>query len=207
MSSQPIPPSGPSRNHWTPKRVTILTISLVAMLIFLSLGWWLVSPLFFSARGSDNNPFVRVSVSPTAVSPRPEANDATRTQEPTSPAGGPVVLARGSFVDMNDGIHHGEGEVTIGKTGEGTYVLFLDELNVTNGPDLYIYLSASNNPTNHDQVTQGGFNLGHLTATQGSVRVDIPTDAGQNLQNYESVVIYCQAFSVIFTTAPLKFSA
>jgi hypothetical protein len=43
--------------------------------------------------------------------------------------------------------------------------------------------------------------------TKGSLNVAIPTDLGRNLRKYQSVVIVCKTFSVIFTTAPLTFSS
>jgi hypothetical protein len=101
---------------------------------------------------------------------------------------------------------HGSGNVTIGKTAGGKYLIYLDHLNVTNGPDLHVYLAPTSNSTDAEQVKREGVDLGLLAATEGSVNVAIPADPGKNLRKYHSVVIVCKTFSVIFTTAPLTFS-
>ena len=125
---------------------------------------------------------------------------------------GPVILATGKFIDkVKSGVglanDHGSGNVTIGGTAEGTYLIHLDHLNVTNGPDLHLYLAPTINSTDAGQVKREGVDLGVLKATEGSVNINVPPDIGRNLRKYHSVVIVCKAFSVIFTTAPLSFSS
>jgi hypothetical protein len=103
--------------------------------------------------------------------------------------------------------NHGSGNVTIGKTAEGKYLIHLDQLNVTNGPDLHVYLAPTSDSTDAGQVKREGVDLGVLAATEGSLNVAIPADLGRTLRKYHSVVIVCKAFSVIFTTTPLTFSS
>jgi electron transfer DM13 len=79
-------------------------------------------------------------------------------------------------------------------------------LNVTNGPDLHVYLAPTSDSTDAEKVKREGVDLGVLRATEGSLNVAIPADVGRNLGKYHSVVIVCKPFSVIFTTAPLSFS-
>jgi hypothetical protein len=122
-----------------------------------------------------------------------------------------VILATGQFIDKaNSGVglnnDRGSGNVTIGKTGDGQYLIYFDHLDVTNGPDLHVYLAPTSNSTDAEQVKREGVDLGLLTATEGSLNVAIPTDVGTNLQMYHSVAIVCKTFSVIFTTAPLVFA-
>jgi hypothetical protein len=80
-------------------------------------------------------------------------------------------------------------------------------LNVTNDPDMHVYLAPTSNATDAGKVKQEGVDLGRLTATEVSLNVAIPTDIATNLKRYHSVVIVCKTFSVIFTTAPLTFSS
>jgi hypothetical protein len=101
---------------------------------------------------------------------------------------------------------HGSGNVTIGQTADGKYLIHFDHLNVTNGPDLHVYLAPTSNSTDAEQVKREGVDLGLLAATEGELNVGIPTDIGTNLMRYHSVAIVCKTFSVIFTTAPLAFS-
>ena len=48
---------------------------------------------------------------------------------------GPVLLETGSFQDA-DSFHKGSGQATIYRGSDGSHLLRLENLNVTNGPDL-----------------------------------------------------------------------
>ena len=55
-------------------------------------------------------------------------------------------------------------------------------------------------------VTDGGFlKLGKLKGNVGNQNYEIP--AGTELNDYRSVVIWCELFDVLFSPAPLKRSA
>lgn len=195
-----------------PIRIILLIVGLVVLIAAGSIGWWLFSPLFFHTTSNDVNPLANaspsVSTPATGGTPStPGTSGSVSTPVPT----GPVVLATGKFIDItNSGAglanDHGSGNVTIGKTADGKYVIHFDHLNVTNGPDLHVYLAPTTDSTDAGQVKSQGVDLGTLTATEGSLNVNIPTDIGNGLAKYHSVVIVCKTFSVIFTTAPLVFS-
>ena len=53
----------------------------------------------------------------------------------------PNVLRTGSFVGAGDGIHNADGIAKIVPLQDGSNILRLENLRVTNGPDLYVYLS------------------------------------------------------------------
>jgi hypothetical protein len=179
----------------TPLKISALVVGGVTLAVIAGVAWWLISPNFIHATAHDPNPFANVT---------PTANTPSATQTPT--ASGPLVLATGTFIDTGSG-EHGSGAVSIGRTTEGKYILYLEQLKVTNGPDLHIYLSTTANPSSADQVTTGGIDLGKLRATEGAVNVDLPAEVVVNLKQYQSVVIYCKSFAAIFTVAPLQFSA
>ena len=191
--SQPSDPSTlSSKRRWTPLKVSALLAGLILLLVLASLAWWMFSPLFLHNTASDANPFTNTS--------------STENQS------GAVILARGTFIDkQNSGVglnnDHGSGNVALGKTAAGEYLIHFDHLNVTNGPDLHVYLAPTRNATDAGQVKQEGVDLGSLTATEGSLNVTIPTDLAPMLKRYHSVVIVCKTFSLIFTTAPLTFSS
>jgi hypothetical protein len=68
---------------------------------------------------------------------------------------------------------------------------------VTNGPDLYIYLST-------DKSASVFVNLGRLKANIGNQ--NYPILAGTDTTKYNTVLIWCKAFSVLFGSADLKAS-
>jgi len=189
-------PNAP-RSSRRPLIIAAVVVGVVLLGVIGATGWHFLAPRANTAR--DNNPFATAPATGSASTPGVAA---------TSTPAGPVVLATGSFIDTGSG-DHGSGNVTIGKTADGVYILHLDQLNVSPGPALHVYLSISANPNSSDQVTNGGVDLGALTANQGSVNVSIATAVGQQLeqQQFKSVVIYCQTFAVIFTVATLQYNA
>ena len=204
---QPDTTSGlqPQRRN-RPIRTLLIIGGLIALVVAGGIAWWLFSPLVFHTASTSANPFAHA---PTAVS-TPASSSTSGTVSTPVPIG-PVILATGKFIDKaNSGVglanDHGSGNVTIGRTADGKYLIYFDHLNVTNGPDLHVYLATTRDSTDAEQVKSAGVDLGVLMATEGSLNVAIPTDIGSNLTKYHSVVIVCKTFSVIFTTAPLTFS-
>ena len=198
------------RGHfrWTRLKIALLVLGLVVLIAGGGVSWWLFSPLFFHNTGSDANPFANSAPAATSTS----ASTPGASTTPVTGNNGPLILATGKFIDTGatngNGLanDHGSGNVTIGKTTDGKYVIHLDHLNVTNGPDLHVYLDSQSNPSDPNQVKHDGTDLGLLSATEGSVNVTVLEDIGANLAKYHSVVILCKTFTVIFTVAPLQFA-
>lgn len=101
----------------------------------------------------------------------------------------------GTFVGVNDGIHNAEGQVKVIKLGDGSNFLRLEDFRSTNGPDLYVYLST-------DKGNSAFVNLGRLKGNIGDQNYKIPE--GADLSKYDTALIWCQAFSVLFGSAELR---
>ena len=101
----------------------------------------------------------------------------------------------GNFVDVGDGFHKVEGVAKVIDLADGRTFLRLENLKATNGPDLYVYLSADNDAS--DIV-----NLGRLKGNIGNQNYEIP--AGTDLSKYNTVLIWCKAFSTLFGSAKLS---
>ena len=105
------------------------------------------------------------------------------------------TLRTGSLVGVGDGIHNAEGEAKIIPFQDGDKnILRLENLRVTNGPDLYVYLAT-------DKTTSDFVNVGKLKANNGNQNYEIP--AGTDLTKYDTVLIWCRPFSVLFGSAKL----
>ncbi len=65
---------------------------------------------------------------------------------------------------------------------------------VTNGPDLYVYLSA-------DAQARDFLDLGRLKGNIGDRNYVVPV--GADLSRYKYVLVWCRAFSVLFGSAQL----
>jgi hypothetical protein len=96
-----------------------------------------------------------------------------------------------------DEFHFGRGTVRLIQTAAGGYVVRLENFEVRNGPDLYVYLSPS-----VDGSVDGAVDLGRLKADKGNQNYDVPP--GTDAEGARSVVIWCRQFSVLFATARLS---
>lgn len=94
-----------------------------------------------------------------------------------------------------DAIHSGSGSARITNTTDGPILTFGEDFSVTNGPDLFVYMSH-----NGPGESLGDFaSLGRLKSTTGTQSYNAPKD----LANYKTVVIWCRAVGVTFATAEL----
>ena len=111
-------------------------------------------------------------------------------------------LARGSFVRL-DPLHWAQGNAVLYALADGSRLLRLEDFRAANGPDLRVMLSASPAPRTPLALNEGGLalDLGQLKGNVGNQNYVIP--AGIDPNRYNSVVIYCRRFNVIFSTATL----
>ncbi|MGH2801825.1 MAG: DM13 domain-containing protein, partial [Thermoleophilaceae bacterium] len=111
-----------------------------------------------------------------------------------APAAGPVLVAAGDFAARD---HPGEGRAEIVRAKGGALTLQLRDFHTDAGPDLRVYLATDGEA--------GDFkDLGGLKGNSGNQVYDIP--AGTDTGRYDTVLIWCRAFSVPFTEAPLSAS-
>lgn len=112
-----------------------------------------------------------------------------------------ALVATGTFIHANpsDPIHHGKGKVSVYRR-----TVFLEpDFEVGPGPKYHVYLVPKAGIRQSSDVSGTMFvDLGRLRAFQGSQRYPIP--AGVDLAKYQSVVIWCEQFSVLISPADLK---
>ena len=114
-----------------------------------------------------------------------------------------TALASGSF----HGVAHGtKGTASVYQLADGKRILRLANFETSNGPDVHVYLVATNDASDNETVKKAGFlELGSLKGNIGDQNYDIPGDV--DLAKYRAVTIWCKRFSVNFGTAPLNSSA
>ena len=118
----------------------------------------------------------------------PEAGDKTEISNPSI-----IAKLEGQFVDA-DNFHKTSGTAKIIIVDDKKF-LSLENFETTNGPDLYVYLST-------DKSSEDYANLGKLKGNVGNQNYEISDDI--DLENYDTVVIWCRAFSVLFGSAELQ---
>lgn len=132
-----------------------------------------------------------------AVSDATIAGDEEQVIPPSS-----VVAAAGEFTRV-DILHWAEGTATIYLMPDNTKMLRLENFRAANGPDLRVILSASEEPRTSEEVALHSLylELGRLKGNIGNQNYTIPPEV--DLEQYNSVVIYCRAFGIVFSTASI----
>ena len=86
------------------------------------------------------------------------------------------------------------GQVRILRTSGGVYSLALQNINISNGPDLHVYLSKEVQPINF-------IDLGKLKSTSGNQVYAIP--GSPDFAQYKYALIHCQQYNHLFGSALL----
>jgi hypothetical protein len=123
-----------------------------------------------------------------------------KIMDDTVPAAEWVTAASGTFVGA-DNFHEGEGTAVILQQGDQR-VLRFEDFRVTNGPDLHVILSKSADPIGSGALGDDYIDLGSLKGNAGNQNYELSADL--DLSEYQSVVIYCQPFHVLFAAASLS---
>lgn len=100
----------------------------------------------------------------------------------------------GTFIGIGDGFHNVEGAAKVIPVESGAQILRLENFKATNGPDLYVYLS-------NDKSASDFINVGRLKGNVGNQNYEIPI--GSDLSKYNTVLIWCRAFSFLFGSAQI----
>ncbi|MFW5439969.1 MAG: DM13 domain-containing protein [Methylophilaceae bacterium] len=187
---------------------TIATASAIA--------WFLVSPLFINEAVNEVLPTnsealpthdelmampseMREQTMQTIIEKMANMPDKAMQEEMVAGAA-PELLKQGTFKDA-DAIHKGSGNALLYKLADGSHLLRLEDFKVTNGPDLMVYLVKNADITEAAKVTEGYLNLGDLKGNIGNQNYVIP--AGTDISEYNSAVIWCELFGVLFSPATL----
>jgi hypothetical protein len=100
-------------------------------------------------------------------------------------------------------IDHGtSGTVLLLEDATGTRFVRLENLDTSNGPDLFVYISTNPPDGPEGEFDDDYVDLGRLEGNVGNSNYVIP--AGTDLSRYASVVIWCDRFNSAFGAAPLS---
>ena len=178
---------------WIVRRLVRPTAVGVAILGVAGAGllWFTVVPYFQDETVDDTLPAVATpaSVPTPAAAPTPDS--------PPAPTG-PQKLATGSLRGLAG--HRGSGDATVYRQPDGSFLIRLEEFDVSNvpAPVLYVVPGAGRDGPG------GGVKLGGLRGNQGNQNFTVP--AGTDLQGPQTVLIWCEAFSVPVAAATTSVS-
>lgn len=155
------------------KKIVIAGV-VVAGILVLVVGYYLLSPLFIVIEVNENFP---VSNSGGEVLTEEEMMQ--------------MIIYQGDFTPS---AHEVEGIAkVIEENGEKT--LRFENFETINGPNLHIYLAS-------DLDVNDYVDLGEIKATKGNVNYEIPENT--DLEKYNKVVVWCVPFKVLFSYAELE---
>lgn len=133
-----------------------------------------------------------------------QADSVLSEAEQAMPTMGAAVIAVSGVFTQIDVIHNARGTATIYQMPDNRKILRFEDFRVNNGPDLRVILSASAEPRTSEEVELNDLDLelGPLKGNVGNQNYEIPAEVDLGL--YQSVVIYCRAYNVVFSTATLQ---
>lgn len=195
-------------------RVGVAIVGTPGLAAIIVAGWYLGSPLFTSKTVIEEFPFSFSADIPAGMTrdsvEQTMASMAKFDQQVGEPMPASLVVLEsaaakvksGDFRDA-DSFHKGSGQATIYRSPDGANLLRLENLKVTNGPDLHVILTPHSSPDSQGDVKVTGYvDLGKLKGNRGDQNYDIPGDVDIDIQR--SVVIYCNPFNVVFSVAMLQ---
>ncbi len=115
------------------------------------------------------------------------AQDSTTTVAVTAPASYSFTKKRYSI----------NGTAQIIKTETGSELIFDEDFRTKGGPDLKVYLSKKSlSELDNENVNLNSVKISVLRSNKGAQSYIIPE--GTNLSDYKSVLIHCEAFTVLW---------
>jgi hypothetical protein len=112
----------------------------------------------------------------------------------------PQPLVAGQFYSI---LHPTAGTATIYQMGDGTRILRFTNFTTSNGPDVHVYMVASDDAKDIAAVEHAGFiDLGVIKGNVGDQNYTLGGDL--DLGKYRAVSIWCKRFSVNFGAAALR---
>jgi hypothetical protein len=157
----------------TIKKIIIILVAI----IFLSFGYYAISPLFINIKVDEALP-----ESVQNPNKNPDPNNIEEEAEAVIEMSAPVVGSTG---------HPASGTAKIIKADYKTFLRY-ENFKTINGPDLYVYLAT-------DLEAKEFLSLGRLKATEGNINYEIPADV--DITKYQYALVWCKQFGVLFNSA------
>jgi hypothetical protein len=193
----------------------LIVMSLVSVPFFVAAGTYFQPwKLFTDTRVEEALPKpTEITVAPKEATPDKADEKVTKKDEPRSSGESaadsteviesPEVLAEGKFITHE---HATTGSVKILKYSGGSRILRIENLKTSNGPKLEVWITDAQVIEGLDgwRVFDDGkfINLGALKGNIGSQNYSIPSEI--NLDEFSSISIWCERFSVSFGAAALR---
>lgn len=107
------------------------------------------------------------------------------------------IIRGGRFENLN---YMTSGTLTVQELEGKFFIVFNEDFETPNGPNLVVYLTKNSSPSTREDVMQG-IELGELKSIKGKQVYEVP--AGIDAREFGSVTIHCKAFNVPWSYAKL----
>lgn len=167
-------------------------ITVIIVIVVLGALWYFVSPLFTNTTVDESLPITieeEVIESLEVEEVQAQQQEETEAEQKVS-----NITLLGNFEDA-DQRHQGEGELLLVTEGDQQFLRF-ENFSVTNGPDLFVTLNKGSDPYGEKEI------IARLKGNEGNQNYDI---SEYDLSQYQSVSIYCKAFTTEFATAQFTY--
>ncbi len=116
-----------------------------------------------------------------------------------TPAVSPQQLATGIW---DRPVYAINGNWSIERRTDGDFIIFNNNFSTTNGPGLYVFLSTTQlDNLSDNNVINTSFEIKKLISNSGAQEYRIPDNV--DLNQYNSLVIFCKPFSALWGAADL----
>jgi hypothetical protein len=176
----------------------VVGAAVAVLLLYLAFAVFGVQTLLYDREVNEDF----AAIAPAAEEQAPP--DSTSSAAPEQAAGSATVVpVRVSSGEFHAVAHPGTGDAIVYRLEDGSHVLRLENLDIFNGPALYVYAVAADDANDNATVLDAGFlDLGPLKGNQGNQTYELPPDFDP--EKHRSVSVWCERFSVNFATAPLR---
>ena len=190
------PPSPPPMHRPLFIKSCLIAVT-AAILLWLAFGYFGIQALFTNTTVNEPIPLMLG----TEDLNTPEQTTSTHL----SPTDAPSHINLSGEFEQGDSTYRIRGKATVIRQNN-TSTLVLSDFDVTNGPDLFVYLVAASSTENShvkQQAAQGNFiQIATLKGNRGNQMYLIPSDV--DLSKYPVVSIWCRRFSRNFGSALLE---
>lgn len=166
-----------------------ISISAVGAVVILSIALWAFAPWTL---------FTNKTVDESLPSAAPSPSGSSSGSAATPPVQN-TKLFSGPFQSYE---HPTSGTAELIATAAGKQVVRLANFETSNGPDVRVWLASAEANNAEDADAGKHVDLGELKGNKGNQNYEVPQSASDN--NWKSVVIWCDRFSVAFGAAPLN---
>jgi hypothetical protein len=177
------------RSLWRNPAFWAAAVLLVALGLFLAFAVFGIQTLFYDTEVNEDFGV-----------PAPASAEQGSCRADSAATSNPVVISSGKFHPV---AHPGKGDAIVYRLEDGSHVLRLENLDIFNGPALYVYAVGAQDANDNETVKEAGFlNLESLKGNQSNQTYELP--AQFDPEKHRSISIWCKRFSVNFATAPLR---